>query len=95
MSFTISGKNTDLPTKEYSAEINDDILVNPEIVENLTKLQTNEEIKNITIINTDINATKADKVVEYKDGNIGSDVTIMQIALFIQQRIVARIQMEK
>ena len=69
-------ENTDCSTKEDQiAEISDNILVNLEIADNLTKLQTNEEIKNMTIIDTDINAVKADKVVEYSDGNIGSDVT--------------------
>ena len=69
-------KNTDCSTKEEQiAEINNDISVNPEIAENLTKLHTNEEIKNITIIDTDISAVKTDKVIKHSDRNIGSDVT--------------------
>ena len=69
-------ENADCSTKEdQSAEISDNISVNPEIADNLTKRQTSEEIKSVTIIDTDINAVKADKVVEYSDGNIGSNVT--------------------
>ena len=69
-------KNTECSTKEeQSPEITDNIPVYPEIADNLTKLQTNEEIKNVTIIDTDINAVKNDKVVEYSDEKIGSDVT--------------------